>query len=162
MRVTTFKTVRETYSNISTIGDMYVDGKKHFTTLEDPDRQRQPDGTIIPWEAKLKIPGETAIPYGIYRMIFNYSPKYKRVMPLLLNVPDFDGIRVHILNWAHESEGCIGVGYTKGKDFIGQSGAAFKEFEKLLRAALINGGYARMIITNKELKEQEAQNENIL
>jgi len=159
MRVTTFKVVREKYSNISTIGDMYIDGKWYFTTLEDPDRQRQPDGTITPWSAKIKIPDETAIPYGTYRLIINHSDKYKRTMPLVLNVPDFNGIRIHILNWARESKGCIGVGKTKGKDMIGRSATAFKEFFDLLYDALSNDGYARLIITNKEL---EAQNENIL
>ena len=156
MHVTTFKVVRKTYTEISTIGDMLIDGNFHFYTLEDKDRQHQPDGTIIPWEPKIKVSAETAISYGSYRMIVNYSPKYKRVMPIIQNVPDFKGVRVHVLNFAHESEGCIGVGYTKSKDFIGRSRDAFKSFYELLLKALSDGGYARLVISNEEIEAQTA------
>ena len=154
MRVTTFKVVRRIYTEISTIGDMLIDDNFHFYTLEDKDRQRQPDGAIIPWEPKIKVYAETAIPYGSYRMIVNRSPKYKRVMPLIQNVPNFGGVRVHVLNFAQESEGCIGVGYTKSKDFIGRSRDAFKSFYELLLKALSDGGYARLVISNEEIEAQ--------
>ncbi|HDS05513.1 MAG TPA: hypothetical protein ENN95_00570 [Deltaproteobacteria bacterium] len=76
-------------------------------------------------------------------------------------MPDFEGIRVHVLNWAHESEGCIGVGKTKGKNIISHSRTAFAEFTAALDAALSDGGFASLIITNKE-QEEIRRNENIL
>ncbi len=126
-------------SDISSIGDLIIDGKFFSYTLEDKDRQTQPDGSIIPWRPELKVPGQTAIPYGTYEVITNYSVRFKKVMPLILDVPSFSGIRIHILNQATESEGCIGLGYTKSKDFIGQSKKAFDDFFPILQAGLEEG-----------------------
>jgi hypothetical protein len=100
--------VRRKFSPISTIGEWYINQKSFCWTLEDMDRQIQKDGSILPWDKRLKLYGLTAIPYGTYEVITNYSVRFKRVMPLILDVPDFKGIRIHVLNWAEETEGCIG------------------------------------------------------
>lgn len=87
-----------------TIGRLYIDGKLWCNTLEDAVREIDENGNG-------KIKGETAIPAGKYKVIFNYSPKFGRQMPRLLNVPHFDGILIHSGNTAADSEGCILVGY---------------------------------------------------
>lgn len=87
-----------------TIGRMYIDGKLWCNTLEDAVREIDENGNG-------KIKGKTAIPAGKYKVIFNYSPKFGRQMPRLLNVPHFDGILIHSGNTAADSEGCILVGY---------------------------------------------------
>lgn len=88
---------RDTY----TIGKLYVDGQYWCDTLEDPvrDLSREP-----------KIPGRTAIPTGTYEVVVNISPKFKRLLPRLLNVPYFDGILIHRGNTAADTAGCILVG----------------------------------------------------
>lgn len=144
--------IRKEFTNISTIGDFLVDGKpfpsgKSVYSLEDKDRQIQPDGSIIPWTSDLKIQGETAIPYGTYEVITNYSARFKKVMPLLLDVSDFSGIRIHNGSFAGDTEGCPLIGFVKAKDFIGQSKVAFKEFMPLLTASLKEG---RVFLTIKK------------
>jgi hypothetical protein len=115
--------IRKEFTERSTIGDLLIDCKFFSYTLEDCFRE-------------IKIPKETAIPYGVYEVITNHSNRFKKVMPLLLDVPGFDGVRIHILNQATESEGCIGLGLTKSKDFIGKSRDAFNLFFPLLKDAL--------------------------
>ena len=83
----------------ATIGELYIDKKYIADTLEDRVR---PEGE--------KVYGKTAIPEGTYEVKLTYSPRFKKILPEILNVPNFSGIRIHSLNKAEESEGCIGVG----------------------------------------------------
>lgn len=107
----------ETY----TIGSLYVDGVKFCDTLEDKVR---PDG--------VKVYGETAIPSGSYKCVITYSQRFKRKLPLLLNVPMFEGIRIHAGNTAVDTHGCILVGVNSEKGKITQSKFTFYELFKLL------------------------------
>lgn len=111
---------RNLFTDISTIGDLYWRGIWECFTLEDPVREGP------------KIPGNTAIPEGRYEVVIDWSDRFKRLMPHILNVPDFTGIRIHVLNTAEETEGCIGVGQRKIIDKILGSKRAFdKLFTKL-------------------------------
>lgn len=87
-----------------TIGKLYLDGKYFCDTLED--RVRDP-------AREKKVSGETAIPAGIYEVIVNISPRFRRKLPRLLNVPGFDGILIHRGNVAADTAGCILVGENK-------------------------------------------------
>lgn len=90
-----------------TIGKLFINGEYFCDTLED---------TVRPEEEK--IPGKTAIPYGTYDIILTMSPRFKRVLPLLLNVPNFEGIRIHSGNKPEDTEGCILVGFNKQKGMV--------------------------------------------
>lgn len=91
------------------IGKLYINGKYFCSTLEDVDRGL--DSTMTEEEIKkIKVKGETAIPTGIYKIILNYSPKFKKVMPLLTNVKGYSGVRIHSGNSAKDTEGCLLVG----------------------------------------------------
>lgn len=96
----------------STIGEMFIDGKFECYTLEDKERE-------------VKIKCETAIPKGTYKVIINYSNRLKKQMPLLLNVPGFEGVRIHAGNSNHDTEGCILVGQARTTDYITKSRKAF-------------------------------------
>ena len=108
-------------SENSTIGEMTVDGKWECYTLEDKERE-------------VKIKSETAIPKGTYKVIINRSNRFKKLLPLLLNVPNFEGVRIHPGNTNHDTEGCILVGRTRSKDFIGQSRKAFESLFAKMKA----------------------------
>lgn len=82
-----------------TIGIVSIDGVRFSNSLEDTDRGL--DNTMTPNEVKCKkVYGKTAIPTGTYEVIFTYSVKYKKEMPILLNVPGFEGVRIHSGNYA--------------------------------------------------------------
>ena len=113
--------IRTHFYTRATVGKLLIDGEDvGVYTLEDAIRD-------------VKINGETAIPYGTYKVIVNFSQKFQRELPLLLNVPGFDGIRIHPGNTDHDTEGCILVGLEfKGGDFIGDSRKAFSlVFERI-------------------------------
>lgn len=116
-------TVKRLYkTDTSTIGELLIDGVFECFTLEDAER-------------KVKIKAETAIPKGSYKVIINESNRFKRLLPLLLNVPDFEGVRIHSGNSNHDTEGCILVGQTRNKNYIGQSRKAFDKLFKKMQAA---------------------------
>ena len=97
-----------------TIGTLYINGMRFCDTIEDKVRDINQDGDLDD-EGEGKVFGETAIPYGKYAMDLTMSPKFKRKLPLLLNVPHFTGIRIHRGNTAEDSHGCILVGENKIK-----------------------------------------------
>ena len=84
-----------------TVGRLFVDGKFFCNTLED---------TVRALSNEKKVYGKTAIPYGEYKVVYNWSPKFGRNLPRLLNVPAFEGILIHPGNTADDSAGCILVG----------------------------------------------------
>lgn len=107
--VTKIKVERIFKGDNYTIGKMYINGIYLCDTLED---------TVRVLNTKEdKIYGETAIPEGTYEVRLTYSPKFKRVMPEVLDVPFFTHIRIHPGNTIKDTEGCILVGYNtiKGK-----------------------------------------------
>jgi hypothetical protein len=69
---------------------------------------------------------ETAIPAGTYKVKITYSPRFKKKVPEVLDVPGFEGIRIHPGNKAEDTEGCILVGQSKSKDWVGQSKMAYE------------------------------------
>lgn len=112
------------FKDTYTVGKMYIDNIYECYTLEDVVR------------TGAKVNGQTAIPTGTYNVIINHSNRFNRDLPLLENVPNFTGVRIHAGNTSAHTEGCILVGTTwSGKDFIGNSKVAFnKLFEKLKKA----------------------------
>ena len=133
--------IRRVFTSRSTIGDLLVDGSWQCLTLED----RFHDGP--------KVPGETAIPEGKYRVVIDYSFRFKRLLPLLLDVPGFTGIRIHPGNTDADTEGCILVGLTEQPDFIGRSVAAFNPLFARLQGALRTDP-VRIEIKHKEISEE--------
>lgn len=103
------KLVRIAFKDTYTIGKLYVDGVYFCDTIEDKDRGLDDSMTVREILNK-KVKGETAIPTGHYNIEITYSPKYKRMMPLLIGVKGYSGIRIHSGNTAKDTEGCLLVG----------------------------------------------------
>ena len=115
--------MRKEFTTESTIGELFVNGVFECYTLEDMVRP-------------VKIAGLTAISSGQYEVVVTYSERFKRLLPLLLNVPQFDGIRIHVGNKAKDTHGCILVGKVKRKNAIESSRVAFEAlFEKIVAAS---------------------------
>lgn len=107
-----------------TIGSLSIDGDWECWTLED---QLRPDG--------VKVPAQTCIPAGKYVVQLTMSTRFKRVLPLLRDVPMFEGIRIHPGNTAEDTEGCILVGQDRHGQSVGRSRDAFNAlFAKMQEA----------------------------
>jgi hypothetical protein len=134
-----------------TVGSLYVDGEYFCGTLEDTDRgltQEMPLEEI----RRIKIPHETAIPAGVYRVIVNLSPAKKRMLPRLLDVPGFSGILIHRGNTAKDSSGCILVGENKEKGKVINSTPYEEKLVERLTETQNKGEEIRIeIIRNYEL-----------
>lgn len=137
-----------------TVGVLRIDGKHHSFTMED---------TVRP--AGVKVPGETAIPAGLYGVEITWSPKFQRELPLIWNTERggakfieegavrFDGVRFHVLNTAAQSEGCIGPGrhclLTGTDEFrVTESTAAMTDLFAILDGARKRQESVELVITN--------------
>lgn len=116
-----------------TIGSLSIDGKKFCDTLEDKVRDLNKNGVFDGDEKK--VYAETAIPYGTYNVVVDYSPKFKRELPRLQNVKHFEGILIHRGNTAEDSAGCILVGENKVKGKVINSTPYEKELVRILKEA---------------------------
>lgn len=94
---------RQPSADGATLGRLAIDGAAFCDTLEDEDRALERDPAA-------KIPGRSAIPRGRYPVRITWSPRFKRELPLLADVPGFSGVRIHPGNTAADTEGCILVG----------------------------------------------------
>jgi hypothetical protein len=123
------------YGTNYTLGRFFINGQYACFTLEDKVRQRQ----NVPVE-QWKVKGETAIPTGTYKVIVDFSTRFNNDMPHVLDVPGFEGIRIHPGNTDKDTEGCILLGNTwVGSDFIRNSRMAFAAFYPKLQEAIKNG-----------------------
>nr|DAN60567.1 MAG TPA: hypothetical protein [Caudoviricetes sp.] len=122
-----------------TIGKLYIDNEYFCDTLEDTVRQ-------LPEKCKYekakqqckceeKVHGETAIPAGCYKVILTYSNRFKRVLPLLLGVEHFEGVRIHSGNTSKDTQGCILVGINSEKGKVLQSKKTESDLIKRLEGA---------------------------
>lgn len=127
--------VRKIKDNETTIGDLLVDGVFECHTLEDKDRglKQSMTGAEI---AAIKVYGKTAIPAGTYEIVIKWSEKHQRMLPHLLNVPGYGEVEIHVGNFASDTLGCILLGTSVGKDFVGSSKIAFSYFYAKLSTAL--------------------------
>ncbi len=123
---------RKILSAKSTISELFIDGKHECWILEDPVRDN-------------KIPGVTAIPYGRYKIIVTKSERFSRhagkdvYLPLLLNVPNYEGVRIHTGNKPEDTEGCLLPGTEKGTNQVMNSRTAFIQLNDKINAALKKG-----------------------
>lgn len=120
-----------------TIGRLYVDGELFCNTLEDRVADINKNGVFDGDEKK--IYSETAIPYGTYKVVYEWSPRFGRNLPRLLNVPSFSGILIHSGNTAKDSSGCILVGLNKQVGRLERSRYISDELNKRVDAAQRRG-----------------------
>lgn len=120
---------RNPSDGVATLGELLIDGVHECYTLEPP----QP------------------IAAGSYLMAIDYSQRFQRLMPHVLDVPAHTGIRWHWGNWRKDTEDCLLVGETQGQDFIGHSVDEFNRLFAKLQQAIEAGA---LYVTYKEALAQ--------
>ena len=129
------KLTRGTKTEESTIGDLSVNGQWECFMLEDKDRGLKQTDTLEVIKAA-KVYGKTAIPSGRYEVAVTFSNRFQKYLPLVVNVPGFDGIRIHPGNTAADTDGCLLPGQFRSSNMVSGSRKAFSVlFEKLKAAA---------------------------
>lgn len=134
---------RQQSNHEATIGDVYVDGVHQCYSLEDEVRTGE------------KVYGKTAIPAGRYRVVINRSNRFSQLaghdvfLPLLLDVPSYEGVRIHAGNRPEDTEGCILVGQTVGIDnaTINYSKLAMADLQPKIQDAINRGEEVWITIT---------------
>lgn len=116
---------RNIFTDKSTVGELLLDGVFNCYTLELPSRKH----------AGVK----NCIPAGKYEVQITYSTRFKKDMPLLLNVPNYEGIRIHTGNSEADTDACILVGKSKANDWVGESVLAFNELYPKIEQKLAQG-----------------------
>lgn len=126
------KIVRNKLNKEFTEGKLYINGAYFCDTLEDKDRgllQSMSVDTI----KTIKVYKETCIPYGKYKVILSMSKRFGKVMPELLDVKGFIGIRIHSGNTIYDTEGCILVGNKSSDGVIANSRKTFNALMNILK-----------------------------
>lgn len=145
--------IRTTFTEASTIGELWIGDERVCFILEDTDRGLASDMPLEVITHK-KQRGVTAIPAGRYEVVVNRSPKFGRDLPLLLDVPGFEGIRIHSGNTPADTLGCLLPGGQASDDFVGGSRVAFRLLFAKINAAL---QHEQVFITISRLGQARAE-----
>lgn len=126
---------RDVFTKKSTTSKMTEHGKFRCFFLED--RFRRP--------GEAKVPGETCIPCGRYRITFEKSPHLSALAghevktPRLHGVPNFEGVLIHPGNKPPDTKGCPLPGLERGVDEVMHSVKAYEPLAADIEAAIDRG-----------------------
>ena len=137
---------RKYRNNNYCIDKLYINGKYFSDVLEDPDRGLT-DTMSLEEIKRIKVKGDTCIPYGTYNVTITYSPRFKKNLPLINNVKGFDGIRIHSGNTPQDTEGCLLLGLNKVKGRVVDSKVTVNKFIDIVQEALNKGEKVTITIT---------------
>lgn len=93
-----------------TLGGLFLGNARIGYTVEDEDRHLEIGGE--------KVYGKTAIPRGRYRVVVDFSHRFQKNLPHILEVPGYEGVRIHGGNRAEQSLGCVLVGQIRTADGV--------------------------------------------
>ena len=128
--------IRETFTEVSTIGNLYLNGEWLCDTLENPYINNQRSVSCIP-EGQYKVRLRTA----------KESATRDYLHLLVQDVPNRDYILFHIGNSAKDTSGCVLVGIGTEQDLVKNSRLAM---ELLMKEIVSLGGTnINLIIKNK-------------
>jgi hypothetical protein len=113
------------------IDKLYANGVSVCYTLEGCDRYLEDGGA--------KIQNNTTVPHGLYSMTVNFSERFRKKVPLIMNVPGFLCIRLHSDNSVANTDGCVLVGMSKTIDKVLWSIDVVAVVIELIYKAVIDG-----------------------
>lgn len=128
--MTVLRLIREPSAHNATLGSLYLNDVWQCWTLEDQIREQEGQ-PVASW----KVPGATAIPARQYQVGLTLSHRFGVVLPELLKVHGFSGIRIHAGNTSKDTEGCILVGHSRGDATVIESKLALAYLMRALQAA---------------------------
>lgn len=151
---------RKVSEEYSTIGELLINGVHQCWICEDVIREPKERPTdegksqfeymneMVEWVKTWKVMSKTAIPSGTYRIIITYSQRFKKLLPILVNVPGFTGIRIHPGNDAVDTDGCLLPGITEDNGKVWNSRVAFEELYELISTELLKGDVVKIQVNN--------------
>lgn len=137
---------REIFTEESTIGSLSIDGQFECYILEDCDRGLSDEMELSEIVAR-KVYGKTAIPYGRYQVDWTLSNRFKIMMPIVLNVKGYEGIRIHKGNTEIDSLGCLLCGRKRANNMITESTFATNQLYNKIHTAKSRGQKIYITIT---------------
>lgn len=126
---------RDIFTDIDCSGIFVFKNEIQCYSIEDKDRELH-SGMSAKEIRAVKVHGQTAIPYGRYKIILYDSPKQGERVPMLVGVKGFSFIQIHRANWATQLHGCIGPGLSRSTNMVADSRKALDKIKKLI---VING-----------------------
>lgn len=133
------RVVREPSIDGTTLSVWFVDGRFESFGLED--QLRAPG---------VKVPGATAIPAGSYNVVLTPSSRFGRLLPLLVDVPGFSGIRIHPGNTIADTSGCLLPGRLRAANRVGDSRVACDQLVQKIDAAIARGERVTVRLENPQ------------
>lgn len=138
MKLTIKRTITR---NNYTLGELYIDGQFFCSTLEDKDRGLTQSMSVEQIKS-MKVPGETAIPKGTYKVTLDIvSPKFSKYpfymevcegkLPRLIDVKGYEGVLIHVADGIKRDallQGCIGIGNLSSEEYLINGKQVFTEF----------------------------------
>jgi hypothetical protein len=123
------KLVRSVFTDTATMGRLFINDVFFAFSLEDKERD-------LKGNCSKKVQNKTCIDFGRFEVALTFSNHFKKLLPLLMKVPCFEGIRIHGGNTAEDSEGCILIGAESNmKDHIGNCAVKLAELVEILKKA---------------------------
>lgn len=131
------------FTKLSTLGALTSNGNHECFILEDTDR-------LLERDPSAKVYGKTCIPRGLYQVIITWSNRFKRELPILREVPGFEGVRIHPGNTHEHTEGCLlpGTSFVKVGEAhqVQNSREAFRKLYAKIEEVLTKGGVVEVEI----------------
>lgn len=136
--------------NSYTLGELYIDGQFFCSTLEDRDRGLTQNMSVEQIKS-IKVPGETAIPKGTYRVTLDVvSPKFSKYpfymetcggkLPRLIDVKGYEGVLIHVADGPKRDslvQGCIGIGNLSAEEYLMNGKKVFAELYNKMKGNII-------------------------
>lgn len=129
---------RKYKKNNYTIGQLFINNEYFSDCLEDTDRGLTSNMSIEEIK-RIKVPGNTCIPYGTYKITITYSPRFKKNLPLINDVKGFEGIRIHSGNNNNDTSGCLLLGFNKIKGGVINSKVIVDKFIDIIQKTINSG-----------------------
>ena len=125
------KVERFIFSKETSLGRVYINDELFCFSLEPYDAGITKDIPVEDIKALKNKFGKIAIPLGTYSMQYEWSNRYNKKMPKIMNIPGFDGVLWHPGNTVKDTRACLLPGKFWNNHQVSDSVATFNKFISL-------------------------------